>query len=120
MTGSAASTPMLTSFRRLRVRGVTTETQHAIDDGDQRRKRKPLDRVAAIDVGAAIGCRPLAQQTVADVVRLLDHERQDIKADARAIAPDRQVLPNPPRRSACPPLACAPLSGVGTSGNRRR
>src|SRR5947208_15114824 len=51
------------------------EAESGIEDGGKRRKRIPLQRVAAVPIDAGIGTFPFAREAVLSVARLLDHER---------------------------------------------
>src|SRR4029077_11201407 len=68
------------------------EAESDIEDGGKRRKRIPLQRVAAMPIHAGIGTLPFAREAVLDVARLLDHERLKPEAQAPLLAFRHQVL----------------------------
>src|SRR4029077_14203420 len=68
------------------------EAESDIEDGGKRRKRIPLQRVAAMPIHAGIGTLPFAREAVLDVARLLDHERLKPEPQALLLAFRHQVL----------------------------
>src|SRR6266704_2490993 len=68
------------------------EAESDIEDGGKRRKRIPLQRVAAIPVHASIGTLPFAREAVLSVARLLDHERLKPEPEPLLLPLRNQVL----------------------------
>src|SRR5437879_11610255 len=64
------------------------EAESDIEDGGKRRKRIPLQRVAAVPIHAGIGTLPFAREAVLSVARLLDHERLKPETDQTTDAQD--------------------------------
>src|SRR5467141_4348076 len=68
------------------------EAESDIEDGGKRRKRIPLQRVAAMPIHAGIGTFPFAREAVLSVARLLDHERLKPEAEPLLLPLRHQVL----------------------------
>src|SRR6266581_409957 len=68
------------------------EAESDIEDGGKRRKRIPLQRVAAIPIHAGIGTLPFAREAVLSVARLLDHERLKPEPESLLLQLRHQVL----------------------------
>src|SRR5712691_2526669 len=108
------------------------EAESDIEDGGKRRKRIPLQRVAAMPIHAGIGTLPFAREAVLSVARLLDHERLKPEPEPLLLPLRHQVLAqrseaasgasSMKRRlgaTAMPSIVCT-FSGVGTAGSRER
>src|SRR5438309_6024489 len=68
------------------------EAESDIEDGGKRRKRIPLQRVAAMPVNARVGTFPLAREAVTSVARLLNDERLKLQSEVLLLPGDHEVL----------------------------
>src|ERR1700693_2436406 len=75
------------------ARGIgSLEAESDIEDGGKRRKRIPLQGVAAMPIHAGIGALPCAPKAALSVARLLDHERLKPEPDPLLLPLRHQVL----------------------------
>src|SRR3989304_979232 len=91
-TGAAHSTPI--NHRLVRLLCAFSDMGYQIENQDCRGKREPLERVTVMRIGANVGRRPFAPQTVTEIVFLLDHDRLDRNRDCRPKALEREILPH--------------------------
>src|SRR5712664_3568734 len=68
------------------------EAESDIEDGGKRRKRIPMQSVAAMPVHAGIGTLPFTREAVLSVARLLDHERLKPEPEPLLLPLRHQVL----------------------------
>src|SRR5438552_9656895 len=68
------------------------EAESDIEHCGKRRKRIPLQRIAAMPIDAGIGTPPFARETVLSVARLLDHERLKPEPQALLLPLRHQIL----------------------------
>src|SRR5215510_465276 len=107
MSGAAHTSSIPSTTRRPRRRraaasrdsaasaGMPLEVKSHIEHDAQRCEREPLERITAMPIHTHVGPVPFTDQTVVEVVGLLDHHRLQRELGPRAIAFESEVLPYP-------------------------
>src|SRR5467141_3682073 len=89
---------MTSAMRLPRVRSSvisgfgSLEAESDIEDCGKRRKRIPLQRIAAMPIDAGIGTLPFAREAVIGSARLLDHDRLKPEPEPLLLPLRHQVL----------------------------
>src|SRR3954451_17902685 len=79
--------------RLLRLRAGASDIEDQIKNQDDQSHSEPLHRISAMALDAQGGQLPIANQTIRQLVVLLNDDRLQIDAKMLAITVDRQVLP---------------------------